>query len=438
MDTTLTEPCAMAPRQPAEPHIWTGPSAREWRNWSLTPLRPGPPAVCDSPALNHGFILYDQHTAKNGGSTMGLLMRRLEQYQRCTYWGNDLTESRWNEVLAVLHKVRADEPPPRLCVEAHMAWGCKEDCWARRLRQLDGLKKQYQQRGVPCRIVRVLRVQAPLPHYASFYSQFVDTPKMRTTHREDWALKWTFGAWARRTPNLQSRDLMASDHPCSRIRCPTHKQDHKRRLSVTLEDVDLLLPTAHFSTMVVLLSDALRIDVRLMAYHHVSPKCLGHPWTVVPVDLDDPLRTNRRRASLELRVAMCQAHSEERRATGLSDTTMAAAVGQAAPLDLWLHALAHNASRAARRLDPTLSGRVATFDARTVGVWRGGPPVMPVCKMTFNRTFAASLARGGCELSPCHLNPPALRALLARMSPYACVPAEALERRHETDIGARG
>ena len=374
---------------------------------------------------------------------MGMLMRRLEQYQRCAYWGKDLTEPRWKDVLAELRKVRIGDPPPRLCMEAHMAWGCKGDCWARRLRQLGLLKEQYQRTGVPCKIVRVLRVQAPLPHYASFYSQFVDTPRAREAHREDWAVRWTFVAWVGRTLNLQSRDLMTGPFPAAVRDQPEYGPAGRRLLSATLEDVDLLLPTADFSMMIVLLSDALRIPLRLMVHHYVSPRCLGRPWTDVPIDVDDPLRASRGAGSLELRAAMCEAQSAERgrhterEANGLSDADEAAAVRRAAPLDLWLYALAHNASRAARQQDPTLATRVAEFDGRTVGVWRGGPPVMPVCKLTPNRTLAVSLARGGCATSPCHLNPPALRALLAKVSPYACVPAMALVRRHRVDIGAR-
>ena len=46
---------------------------------------------------------------------MGMLMRRLEQYQRCAYWGKDLTEPRWKDVLAELRKVRTRRrsAPPR-------------------------------------------------------------------------------------------------------------------------------------------------------------------------------------------------------------------------------------------------------------------------------------------------------------------------------------
>ena len=64
------------------------------------------------------FIYYDRHVEKNAGSTMRVLMKRLEEHGECAYWGYFQSDQAWSTAMALRHFTQS-VAPPRLCVEAH-------------------------------------------------------------------------------------------------------------------------------------------------------------------------------------------------------------------------------------------------------------------------------------------------------------------------------
>ena len=61
------------------------------------------------------FVYYDRHIEKNAGSTMRVLMKRLEEHGECAYWGYYQGTQAWNVVMQALPQVNASVAPPRLC-----------------------------------------------------------------------------------------------------------------------------------------------------------------------------------------------------------------------------------------------------------------------------------------------------------------------------------
>ena len=105
------------------------------------------------------FIYYDRHVEKNAGSTMRVLMKRLEEHGECAYWGYFQSDQAWSTAMA-LHHFTQSVAPPRLCVEAHTGLDASA-----RLVQLSGLKRALHERGSSCRVLRSLRVRDPVWHY---------------------------------------------------------------------------------------------------------------------------------------------------------------------------------------------------------------------------------------------------------------------------------
>ena len=67
------------------------------------------------------FVLYDRHVEKNGGSTMSVLMQRLEEHRECLYWGYHITPNSWGKAMQALRGLNSSlhQPLPRLCIDAH-------------------------------------------------------------------------------------------------------------------------------------------------------------------------------------------------------------------------------------------------------------------------------------------------------------------------------
>ena len=105
------------------------------------------------------FIYYDRHVEKNAGSTMRVLMKRLEEHGECAYWGYFQSDQAWSTAMALRHFTQS-VAPPRLCVEAHTGVDASA-----RLVQLSGLKRALQERGSSCRVLRSLRIRDPVWHY---------------------------------------------------------------------------------------------------------------------------------------------------------------------------------------------------------------------------------------------------------------------------------
>jgi len=70
------------------------------------------------------FIFYDRHVEKNAGSTMRVLMKRLEEHGECAYWGYSQRTQAWNDVLQELRQGNASAVPPRLCGAGHDPTNC--------------------------------------------------------------------------------------------------------------------------------------------------------------------------------------------------------------------------------------------------------------------------------------------------------------------------
>ena len=61
------------------------------------------------------FVFYDRHIEKNAGSTMRVLMKRLEEHGECAYWGYHQGAQAWDAVMHALPQLNSSVAPPRLC-----------------------------------------------------------------------------------------------------------------------------------------------------------------------------------------------------------------------------------------------------------------------------------------------------------------------------------
>ena len=61
------------------------------------------------------FVFYDRHIEKNAGSSMRVLMKRLEEHGECAYWGYYQGKQTWNAAMQALKQLNASAAPPRLC-----------------------------------------------------------------------------------------------------------------------------------------------------------------------------------------------------------------------------------------------------------------------------------------------------------------------------------
>ena len=182
-------------------------------------LAPMPPPL--PPVLPHeGFILFDRHVEKNGGTTFRHILESAQLDGRCMYWGYSQTSSAWRAWIDALHLLNASSTPPRLCLEAHSGidWGNLP--WLHRFNQLLALRDRFRERSVPLRVVSHLRIREPLSMYMSFYVWGVvrwqveektkSFYKGRRRREHGWNMGHTFLDWARATPNLQNEILLDS------------------------------------------------------------------------------------------------------------------------------------------------------------------------------------------------------------------------------------
>ena len=76
-----------------------------------------------APSAQRCFVYYDRHIEKNAGSTMRVLMKRLEEHGECAYWGYYQGAQAWNVVMQALPQVNASVAPPRLCgASTELSW----------------------------------------------------------------------------------------------------------------------------------------------------------------------------------------------------------------------------------------------------------------------------------------------------------------------------
>ena len=381
------------------------------------------------------FFLYDVHVAKNGGSSMGLLMQRMEERGLCLYWGKSQPPYRWTNAMQAIREIYAfvdterrqlnatSSQPVRLCIEAH-----GEDQHVRRLAELGKLQKELSNRGVQCKLARILRVAPPLQHYLAFYSQFItDGKRGRPTRAEGIArlrIGHDFLQWANRTPNLQANSLLMKRE---RTTLETPSAVGRARLASVLAHIDVLAPLDQFEHALLLAARALQLNPDDLWHHRVRPECLG-ATRANPVDLSDEAECR----ALEKAVSSCALRQSRCAAELQGDCE--ALVEQVAPLDVHLYRLAVDASRRAEQRELWLAEAVASFANRSVGIWRGGPPQRTRCKAVRNRTLArlSWQAFGGQAegeagaLQPClrGIRPELVMAIKSWWREYALVPTD--------------
>ena len=226
------------------------------------------------------FIYYDRHVEKNAGSTMRVLMKRLEEHGECAYWGYFQSDQAWSTAMALRHFTQS-VAPPRLCVEAHTGVDASA-----RLVQLSGLKRALQERGSSCRVLRSLRIRDPVSHYLSFFTWGVT--QRSTLSAQDARL---FLSWANATPNLQSSILLSPSagravagwqgkyyhdlhsHARSQHLVPGWSATAHGRLVALLEHIDLLAPLEEFEAALLLTAEEL--GRRHIQHHAVNSDCIG-------------------------------------------------------------------------------------------------------------------------------------------------------------------
>lgn len=386
------------------------------------------------------FILFDRHVAKNGGSTMSVIMRRLEEHGECVFW-QPAGNRDWTRVMSALESTARSRTPPRLCIEAHFA-----PQPVSRLATLGALRERWRRDGATagCQLQRVLRVREPLRHYVAFYAQFVTNGRRGAPKRPVGSARRQLGehflAWVNRTHDLQSRRLLegwrpaepaeGQRRPSSAQGLEQRRREERRALDAVLGEFEVVAPTDRFELTLAQLSGRLGVPMARWRHHVVRPECLGNEW--MTRDLEDP----RLRKSLEDRVALCSYRSfacAPRLRAQCED-----AVRRAAPLDDWLYSRAVADADAAARADPTLASRVAAFANASRGVWRGGAPTRSACvradvheqRLAEHQTSPAAgdVRRDYEGGDPCVRGPQAVVQPIRDASNYALVPRAARAR----------
>ena len=357
------------------------------------------------------FVLYDRHIEKNAGSTMRVLMKRLEEHGECAYWGYSQGKRAWNAVMLMLQQVNASVAPPRLCsappyrsnhsvrvsgrtrgtteqrarlltVEAHTSPSASD-----RLVELSTLKRALQERGSSCSVLRSLRVRNPVSHYLSFFTWGVTSRDTMSVQDSQLFLRW-----ANATPNLQTSILLLPTagrvagggvqangpsrlHSGERLRNFVqgwHKSAHSRLVAL-LQHVDLLTPVEEFDATLLLVADAL--GLHHIQHHTVNTDCAG--TLSERVDLDDTVE----RHKLERRLTHCIERRAGKKCPLQMQSECEAVVRRVAPLDRWLYKRAMTRLRSnVTRAGPAFASRLRSFTLATHGVWRGGRPNRSRCK----------------------------------------------------------
>lgn len=375
-------------------------------NESGCPARPYQPPV---PPDSRCIVLYDRHIEKNGGSTMRVIMRRLEEHGECAYWGYAQGGPTWRAVMSELRNPTSPTAPPRLCIEAHTGSAASS-----RLIELGRLQKTLQAHGSSCRILRTARIRAPLSHYISFFTWGV----LQRHKTLDVAGSRLFIQWANSTPNLQaslllsppsaraavpgclvpyrgqscpSRDYQSLRTPERLASFATNSDKTRRTFANLLRNIDLLAPLDQFEGALLLMSEALGLR---HVQHHAVNTCVG--VLTERVNLDDTQKCQK----LERGVRRCtgRATVSTKRCAPELQAECEAVVRAVAPLDQWLYEQADTRFReAVASAGDAFAARLRAFKRASRGVWRGGPPQRARCK--FVRLGKASdIAAGWREL----------------------------------------
>lgn len=157
-----------------------------------------------TPAVRPAAILVDRHLEKNGGTTFNRVMHAAEAEGYCVFYAL-ANSAEFRKVLDTLRNLTSDEPPPRLCIEAHAYIDYSGYAWTQRLVDLAELRPLYARRNVPARLVFNVRLRRPLDHYLSFYVWIVAGRQIQKPE-----VGRNFTEWALATPNLQSELLVDS------------------------------------------------------------------------------------------------------------------------------------------------------------------------------------------------------------------------------------
>lgn len=361
---------------------------------------PGCPALRESPPANANatprecFVLFDRHVHKNGGSTMSVLMQRLEEQGECLYWGYHL--SSLQRGLTALRGLSRNSPRlPRLCIDGHVGGDL---AGTTTLESLKAWQRKTAEHGLACHLFTTLRVREPLSHYVSFYL-WSRAATRASRHRPSGLGDEGFLRWANSTPNLQANILL---HPgyadFAEVRLESrpasapsylhaHVQDgdsdaSREQMRQLVEHFDLAAPLERFDEALLMTADAL--GLRYLQHARIDPECLKLGARPQRVQLDE--------------AAACTAFSAEvrrcfKRSKGCAPELRAACeevVRRVAPLDIWLYD--HVRTLFARRLEAlgaAFTARVSAFRASSVGVFSGGPPAKPQCQ--FRRRANATL-----------------------------------------------
>jgi len=394
----------------------------------------GCPAVQAAPPANPSanpqqcFVWYDRHIAKNGGSTLAVLMQRLEEQRECLYYGYHLTPGPLNQIMRGLHALNdtATSSHPKLCVDAHAGHSITGSGL---LEQLGNWRHQLKVRGVDCKLMRTLRVRDPLSYYLSFYLWQPGAKPRRDPQRLG---AEGFLRWANATPNLQASTLLrvaSTDYAANmpEVRCLSKQGKVKtaedcsrsnplissdmidlpwKRVGDVLRHIDLAVPLERFDESLLLIADAL--GLKHIQYARIDPECdRGRPQRVA---LDDEAQCS----DFSRRVTHC---GGRRKACAPEHVTACEEViRRVAPLDRRLY----DSVRSKFEGQLTLLGkpfaeRVRAFKKNTVGVFAGGAPTRPQCR--FRRIANASIPIF--ETDPCMRAPQAIGAAVWRERSFA-------------------
>ena len=73
-------------------------------------------------------MLFDRHLQKTGGSSLSVLMQRLEEHGECLYWGFMISANSFKQVANTLARLNRTSPVlPKLCVDAHVGVPVSEE-----------------------------------------------------------------------------------------------------------------------------------------------------------------------------------------------------------------------------------------------------------------------------------------------------------------------
>lgn len=241
------------------------------------PARRAPPANNATP--QGCFVLFDRHLEKSGGSTLSVLMQRLEEQGECMYWGYHVTGSAWSKIQTSLSSITNDSPRlPRLCIDGHVGTIL---IGSSMVEKLGAWKRDMESRGVDCRLLRTMRVREPMSHYTSFYLWYkANKGDARRDARASHLGDEGFIKWANATPNLQTNLLLHSmttlyaqtNLEARPARVPGYMQTEyepgKARLIDMLKHFEIAAPLERFDEALLMTAD--KLGLRHVQYARVG------------------------------------------------------------------------------------------------------------------------------------------------------------------------